>query len=1069
MKIQSVSEKNKKLNNKERISKPVLTPAYKNLTNTYLTSATNLANINKNLINHNISFKGNVSKFAKNIITNMDLPNECTEVICHDIKLNGSKTLKKITATVNDTIFDIENQIKGHVELNDSVIVNDIEAISAAMNSSAIAGTVKTTESIILNGFSKITTEAKSKYIAMFDSASIKKANAQNIEMKAQNTIGQLISDDNIILYGSGTIGDIECKGSQIFITGPVKINGKIKFTKPGEVTIIKDSNGKSAIIDTDRIENGITTYQVKTGIHANDDVMISKETFSNNLDHIVSEIVDSKEMQQLGQYKNISSIISSNGNNKFQKFTDAELKKGDLLYSEFAQNTLVTLAKSNNDKSFTAFWVKNKKIGNENLTEFWLKALGKTSEAKTLEEKTKIINNLTDDQKQKLIKATAEHWAEKVLPASLSQIKKTDMLDSRVQKNGLNILEVFKQGKAEELEKLLSEDELQQIESIKLGDKSIVNFWIDTIDGENSTLEHSERWKSSRLREIIGLPENIEKIYSATVNKSEQLSKEIKKAKEAYFNLINASDLDNIEKDLLKEYHNNQLFSLIVTGNAKDKELISNLESSTQSIIRELKFEKEKIIKDTADELFNPLKDGNYISKNDGTPELDNKIQLIMAILKEKIKLAPKAESEITTLGLLELGESLSKADDSTLLVWNKLVVQAKEYFENHQINRVVDTNIEQIYTVQKTLKKKLLPEVKAALLDKKLTPTQKEFITRHKDDNNLINLLKKDAVKRDEDIDGLIATEQLNHSVFDTWSYQFRKNISPETTKSMPEMSDLYIKLLGIAPNNLSNIDKYDILSKIPDEELEVLGDHVNTYWTKNFLAKTMSNSILEKVRNVDAGYQSAQMSQQLGNISVQIAGQQKTLSEISENFEHFYKLYEANSGTNNYLLMKMANRLDDIHADTSNIRTNIKVMLTKSIASTDDEILRKELVELLQDADEMSISKFINTVSEKQKIYKDEHRSDRALAFVMQNIIKPTVMVAGAAAAIHFAPALLVHGGIAALHGSGAIGGFLASAVKPMVMSAMISMNPKVGMPLSMFARYGNIGGHAGTELM
>lgn len=1060
MKIEKVKEQNGYSSNKEIKSKSK-TKYSNNLNNrfattTYFQSSQLISEINKNFIStHNkISF-GSLYTSSKNILTNADIPSSCTEVVCHDIALTGSLVLKKIKSTAKDILLGLDDSIKGHVDLSDRVSVGIVDSNSMALSGQANVSEASCEESLIMSGYSKIE-KAIARYLGLSDSAQIEHINCANVELNNSSRVNHVISDENLTIFGKGSVGDIECKGDKIFITGPIKIDGKIKFLDNGEVIILKNAKGESAIIDTDNIENGTAKYQIKAkGSQKN---LIAKKIFANSLNQAISEIIEPDPKLILNEYKNVASILNL-GKSTHPILTDiseAELLKAELLYNEFAQNTLLSLASPNKNKLFTTFWVKNKKLGNQNLTDFWLKSLGISIDAKTLEEKTHILNALPQKQKQKLIEITAKHWVNNVLPNEMSKIAKTNILGLQVGKTGENILELLKQGRAEDLHKILTIESIEKLETIKCGDKSLIDFWIDIVDGEGSAKLYSPRLKISRLKEIISSDDSIEKIYNATIKESKKISEQIQKTKEAYDNLINNSDLDDITKELLKEYQNNQLFSLIIAGNAKNSSVITHLELSTKSILEQLKFEREKAIKDSADDLFNPLRDHNYLSQNVDTPELESKINLVMTILKEKIQLSPATKSNEVKHDLANLSTCLREADGSTLSAWNKIVDQAQEYFENNQVNRVIDANIEQIYTVQKALKDNLPPEVKAAIVDKHLNPTQKEFIARYGNDNNLLNLLAQAAVKRDEDINGLIATEQMNNSVFDNLSYQFRKNISPETTKSMPEMADIYIKLLGIAPNKLSSIEKYKLLSKIPDEELELISESVKDYWDKNFLAKTMSDSILGKVRNFDAGYQSAQISQQLNNISVQIDGQQHTLSEISQNFDHFMGMYKENSAKNNYLLEKMAYKLDGIHADTSNIRTNIRAMLFQSIQSTQDPIMRAEMQELLQDADKMSLSKFINTVSEKQKIYKDNHKMNRLYGFVVQNVVKPAAMVGVAAAAIHFAPVA-----IPTLLGHGAVAGFFAHNITPIVTTAMMSLNSRAGMSMAMYSRFSHHG--------
>ena len=102
-------------------------------------------------------------------------------------------------------------------------------------------------------------------------------------------------------------------------------------------------------------------------------------------------------------------------------------------------------------------------------------------------------------------------------------------------------------------------------------------------------------------------------------------------------------------------------------------------------------------------------------------------------------------------------------------------------------------------------------------------------------------------------------------------------------------------------------------------------------------------------------------------------------------------------------------MAKTMEDIHVDTSNIKTNVKAMLFHSIQSTSDPVLKKEMGELLQDADRMELSQFLQTVEYKQKLYEQDHKIQKVCGMLKQ-VAGPALLIGGAMAAGPFAPALV-----------------------------------------------------------
>lgn len=956
----------------------------------YLLVATTTSKINQRLINteNNLSFKGNLTTFTKKLISNVDIPKGCLELDCHDAHLDGSISLKKIISKAKEAFFDSDSAT-GHVELSDSVLLDEVQA-----------------NSIEMNGYSKIK-KAVTKYLSMFDSANAELVHSSNVELKNKPSIEHIFADEDLTLYGEGIVGDIECKGDKIFITGPIEINGKIKFgTLGGKVYVLKNKKGESAII-SNRIENGALKYQMQT--KSGNVVTVNKNVFSGSLESVLAEIKDSSKIQKLGKYKDIQSVktLYAGTKSKLSELNSQELAQAQYLYSGFAQNTLLTLAESG-EKKFTAFWAKNKKIGDKNLVDFWLSSIGIKTDGRTYIEKAKMLNELSTKQKQELVGKTIDYWVKEILPKQLKALNKNDISLLNASQSGKNIFDEISKDRKNGLIKIINEEGIARFEKEQKGSKSLVDFWIDTIEGSGSAKEYTSVQKKRRLLEIASSDEDLTKIYKATIEENDEASIHVINTQKAYQNLIDNTELDKNSKELLNEYFNSQLFLEIVTGKAKDKKSITNLEVTAQSLIKNLQNEKDITIQEARNNIFEPLKDFENISKNADSGDVQSKIQIVISILKEKINNSLPADAERIKKALAEFNNTISTASGETEPAWKQLVMEAQQYFDSSQAKTITDINLEQIYTVQMALEKGLPSEIITALEDKTLNNAQKTFIAKYKDDNNLINLLKKPAVNRREDIESLIASEQLNNNVFDALSSEFRKNISPETIKAMHEMSDTYIKLLGRESGNMTNTDKYYFLSEIPDEELELVSKNVKKYWSENYLSKYMNDSILEKVRAVDAGYQSAQISKKLDTISIQLDGQQHTLLDISNNIDYFIDVYKVNSAETNANLSQMAKTMEDIHVDTSNIKTNVKAMLFHSIQSTQDPVLKKEMGELLQDADRMELSQFLQTVEYKQKLYEQDHKMQKVCGMLKQ-VAGPALLIGGAFAAGPFAPAL------------------------------------------------------------
>jgi hypothetical protein len=469
---------------------------------------------------------------------------------------------------------------------------------------------------------------------------------------------------------------------------------------------------------------------------------------------------------------------------------------------------------------------------------------------------------------------------------------------------------------------------------------------------------------------------------------------------------------------------------------------------------------QKQKFISAMNDEIFKPLKDFDYLSSNTENSTLGNKIETVFDIIEDNIKNSPLQVSLKVKSHLDDFNNSILAGNTSEIESnWLVLINTAQDYFETHQINKVLAGFQEQNSNVQKTLDLPMHPEIKSALEDKYLNVPQKAFIARYKDNRNLVVFFQTKAIDIEEDLNSLIINERFNDSIFDAMSYGFRKNLALEIIDTMPEMTNAYIRVLGFEPNRLTKYKKYELLANVPSEELELVSRDVKQNWTDNFLSKHMSGSILEKVRAVDAGYQSAQMAKKLDTMIIQLDGQQHTLKEISQNIDHFIDVYKVNSAETNNQLSQMAKTMEDIHLDTSNIRTNVKAMLFQSIQSTKDPVLKNEMGELLQDADRMELSQFLQTVEEKQRHYDENNKMSKVCGLIKQ-VAGPALLIGGAFATGPFAGAIAP---FLMSHGAPMLGNLISSGILGHAFNTAIQCsNSKVGFIASLAtkARYGDV---------
>jgi len=187
---------------------------------------------------------------------------------------------------------------------------------------------------------------------------------------------------------------------------------------------------------------------------------------FKNNLDGILSVKKEPSYKKYLGEYGNIHSLkqvyITKNPAlaKKIEKLSsNGNLRKIENLYNKFIDSTLQTLAESNSVE-FTTFWVNNKQLGNKNLTDLWLKSLGKNIENISSEEKRDLLNNLTKEDKKKLIEITTAEYIDNILPVELNRENNTDIDElNQVDSSVSEILSEIEQSKKQNLDSIFKDD----------------------------------------------------------------------------------------------------------------------------------------------------------------------------------------------------------------------------------------------------------------------------------------------------------------------------------------------------------------------------------------------------------------------------------------------------------------------------------------------------------------------------------------------------------------------------------------------------------------------------------
>lgn len=898
-----------------------------------------------------------------------------------------------------------------------------------------------------------------------------------------------------------------------------------------------------------------------------------------------------------LGLHKDISSLkkLYKNSEPKLAKKIEAleavsgNKEKIEYLYTNFISNNFYTFASRDTTKGYTGFWAKTKKLGKRNLVDLGLSSLNIDIKGKTPTEKAKIFNELPREEKMKFVAATVKHWVKEVMPVELDNLNRNNVKHLQHNVINQNFMKTDAAGIKKDLTDILDNNGIEELESVNIGNKNLVDFWIDTIEGDKASIDFSPARKKRKLMEIIDSQEDFNKIYQATIEETNKTTEQIKNTQEAYENILKEPELDETGKEILKEYQNHQLFLSVVHGGAKNKK-ITNLEISAIKVIDELAGEKKTIAQQAKKNLFEPLKDVNYMSGTQNAEVHQSRMDAMVSILMDKVDYSSPEEIakikqhveflaentqacdvdlepllddmrkcvyENRLLGdygssraqaleewerssyqnykednfnykiswemahgayvrylkssmpddllmmLCKVEEAIKTNDSSAFPLWENLkskinqlfekngkkwpdiknpkkpvdetmvlietkmkeqnkdimspwldlVNTAEEHFTKVQTNNALDEAIRKINTTQEVLATKPSEPIQKVLEDKKLHFTQKNFIARYADDENIFKMLSQPAINKNEAINSLVSTENANKSLFEAISFNFRNNLTQEKVNQLPEYADSYLKVLGHDSTKLNNKQKYELLVQTPIEELDLASVSVQKNWSENFLSKVVSEKALEEVKKLDPGYNTGVMVKQLDKISIQMDGQQRTLSEIANNIDHFIDVYQKTSAAIYSKLSEMSSTLDGIHADTSNIKGNMRAMVFQSIQSTKNPVLKEQLQGLLSDADSMGFSDFMKNLDAKQQRYNDDHPFNAFCNILKESGIGQFMLPLGALAVDTFAPGV---GSFCLVHGMTRIGGLIKNNLGPAVNTAIQCSNPKVGFAASLLTK-------------
>lgn len=612
--------------------------------------------------------------------------------------------------------------------------------------------------------------------------------------------------------------------------------------------------------------------------------------------------------------------------------------------YSEFFNKTLKSLEKvAKGQYKYTELF-SGKKIGNQNLVDFWIDKLGENNKTKN-KNKIDLLNDLLmQEYKQKgnvdnLAESTiVEYFRNKMqplpkndvvqsnieIPSNLIEIKeKLSIIFTADEKNQKILMKEFVQNKT-----FLNE----KINGIKLNDLLLYPL---SKEDEN-IIDASDEFKKEILEEIID--DNILRKTSVEnaltiLRKNLLLMKASEEKQKQASILMKNEDLKNFDKSLL---------SVLFSQNKKEK---------TIAIIKDIKlFEKE------ANELFNQIIIKEPFTIKDNNESVNNSINVILSLINnilfsaEYNNQADKVLSKLSELSkTLYMDKDLLKANGT----WKEIVKMANKEWQEKHIPLLIKSKQEDYLTAVDFLKETMSTDLARTGIvgtffnSDIVTIEEKAFLAKKSKLNEFVSFAKflSEHVpgnnERKKIIDTLMDKEKFNIELFDEIKETFIMDVRAQKIDSLAINNQININnvnksfcdlVLEQFPNNeninqfSSTKSKINYLNKLTDEDLSVAFDNLKDSYLKD---KFMDNCQLEVVK-YDMG---SQFDSVIKNLQIEYNGKKMNLFDfIDADFSILARKIDSNDNLTQGKLDSLMKNLYINNQNTKEIHQVLMLLLDR-----------------------------------------------------------------------------------------------------------------------------------------
>lgn len=815
--------------------------------------------------------------------------------------------------------------------------------------------------------------------VVLYNDAKINNLNTQNskIILNQNTSIQNITSEDNLTITGNGTIGDVVIKGSHLFLNGPIRINGKIRFATPDGVVIAQ--RGKQNIfpkIDSSMVESGILQFLIsdKNNVYLGN----PGDVFASGLSILGNNIAEEKNKEQIPVYSKDSTIISEINNNP-------EIKS---LYVDFYKDNLQLLSNDNKAKVFSLFWTKNAKLGEKKLADIWMEILDKQPESIPDTQKTYKINNLTDGERKLLLEKTTLYWFKNILPQI---IKEQNFNDFDCYKQNLDtiekLLDNLEQNK-ENIPKILSDNKIlyEKLNSLQLDNQSLFDFWLKNDNPKFTQDIKTERLKKQHLNELLASKHRRKKIINITQDELKNQKNFIKSYEFACDDLIkNEPELDKLQQKLLEKYKNSKVFYQIISETSNKTNDTKKIEIEIIKILQSLTNEYRQLSIDARKNIFDKTLNVAHVITAKPNTELDNYVNFVFTALSQNVHTMPKEDLFDFINDTNAFKNFVSKNSAYFSDYWLDMVKNAYRFYDTKMLDMITKNNLKLLYSNEQNKKNasnKIVKFINTLQKNSADTIEQKEFISRFKDNINFEKLMNNTGIEQKKALTELLMTEVINENLYLNRLNSYPQSITTDSVKENLDLTDKYLVLIDKDYSDMSIQEKYKTISKVPDEEFRLMNRLIFNDWKKHELQNLLNNKFVLMQLEYNANAQSKNIkdnletiNSNLNNIRINIAGQNYTLQEMAANLDTLVNISQKSFKE----LYFIGENIEAINSNTQSIKANTRAVLYATMQNSKfrDPELSKTIEELLPVVERGSFSDFLSEVEKKYQKIKDEKK--------------------------------------------------------------------------------------------